>query len=184
MVGSDVVLAKGFGERDVANEKAVTADTLFAIGSSTKAFTTLALATLVDEGRLDWDGRVVDYMPSFRLSDADRTMAMTPRDLVTHRSGLPRHDLVWYGSDLSRAELVERLRYLDANQDLRQGFQYQNMMYMTAGRLGEVITAKTWEEMVRERIFEPLGMNNSNFSVQDTQAAEVVQQIRQAGVVQ
>jgi CubicO group peptidase (beta-lactamase class C family) len=170
--GGEVVYAKGFGYRDVEGRQPVTADTVFSIGSSSKAFTTFVLGTLVDEGRLDWDKPVITFLPGFQLYDANATALITPRDLVTHRSGLPRHDLVWYNNNsLSRREMVEHLRYLEPNEQLRAKFQYNNLMYLTAGHLIEHLTGKTWEDNVRERIFEPLGMTNSNFSVLDSQKA-------------
>jgi CubicO group peptidase (beta-lactamase class C family) len=171
--GGEVVYAKGFGYRDVEKKLPVTPDTLFAIGSSTKAFTTFTMATLVDEGKLDWDKPVRTFLPGFRMYDADTTELITPRDLVTHRSGLPRHDLVWYNNFTnSRKEIVERLRYLEPNEQLRAKWQYNNLMFLTAGYLVESITGKSWEDNVRERIFEPLGMNHSNFSVAESQQTE------------
>ncbi len=166
----EVVYAKGFGDRDVERKLPVTPDTLFAIGSSTKAFTTFTLATLVDEGKLDWDKPVRTFLPGFRLYDPETTEMINPRDLVTHRSGLPRHDLLWYNNNsLSRKEIVDRLRYLEPNEQLRAKWQYNNLMFLTAGHLIEHITGKSWEDNVRERIFEPLGMTRSNFSVVDSQ---------------
>jgi len=168
-----VVLARGFGLRDVARRLEVTPQTLFAIGSSTKAFTTLLLASLVDEGTLDWDTPVRAYLPSFALYDTVATERMTPRDLVTHRSGLPSHDPMWYNSPLSRREIVDRLRYLRPSQDFRAAWQYQNLTYITAGHLVEQVTGHTWERLVTERIFQPLGMERSNLSVDRlTQASD------------
>ena len=106
-----VILSKGYGFRDVKGQLPVTTKTLFAIGSATKSFTVTDLAMLVDKGKLEWDKPVREYLPTFRLYDQFATERMTPRDLVTHRSGLPRHDFVWYNSPASRRELVERLRY-------------------------------------------------------------------------
>ncbi|MCI0390821.1 MAG: serine hydrolase [Acidobacteria bacterium] len=164
-----VVYAKGYGYRDVKKGLKVTPDTLFAIGSCSKAFTATALAILVDEGKLDWDKPLRDYLPDFRLSDAFATQHMRPRDLVTHQSGLPRHDLVWYGSPLSRKELFERLQYLEPSKPLHAKFQYNNLMFMTAGVLIERVSGSTWEEFVRRKILDPLGMKTSNFSVKDSQ---------------
>src|SRR5271165_2362378 len=123
-----VILSKGYGLRDVKKNLPVTEKTLFAIGSATKSFTVTAMGTLVDQGKLDWDKPVRDYLPDFRLWDQFATERMTPRDLVTHRSGLPRHDLMWYNSPFSREELFARLRYLEPNKDFRTTFQYQNLM--------------------------------------------------------
>ena len=164
-----VVYARGYGYRDLKKEIKVTPDTLFAIGSCSKAFTATALAILADEGRLDWDKPVIDYLPDFRLYDAYATAHLRPRDLVTHQSGLPRHDMVWYGSPLSRKELFERLRHLEPSKPLHAKYQYNNLMFMTAGVLIERLSGNTWEEFVRRRILDPLGMKTSNFSVSDSQ---------------
>lgn len=166
----ETIYAKGFGKRDLEDNLPVTPDTLFAIGSCTKAFTAFAVGTLVDEAKLDWDKPVVDYLPHFKLHDEYATEHITPRDLLTHRSGLPRHDLAWYNNNsLSRKQMVERLRYYEPNKELRETFQYNNMMFLTAGYMVGELTGSTWEDAVRKRIFEPLGMNASNFSVEASQ---------------
>ncbi len=164
-----VILSKGYGLRDVKKNLPVTEKTLFAIGSATKSFTVTSLGVLVDQGKLDWDKPVRDYLPDFRLWDQFATERMTPRDLVTHRSGLPRHDLMWYNSPFSRQEIFDRLRYLEPNKDFRTTFQYQNLMFMTAGYLAGHVAGTTWEQLVRKSIFEPLGMTSSNFSITDSQ---------------
>ncbi len=166
-----VVLTKGYGLRNVEKNLPVTSDTLFAIGSSTKAFTTLAMGVLVDDGKLSWDEPVTTYLPRFGLKDTFAGQRMTPRDLVTHRSGLPRHDSVWYNATLSRRELVDRLPYLEPNAGIREKFQYQNLMFLTAGYLVGEVAGTSWENVVRTRIFQPLGMASSNFSVADSQKA-------------
>ena len=164
-----VILSKGYGWRDVKNKKPVTSKTLFAIGSSTKSFTVTSLASLVRQGKLEWDKPVREYLPDFKLYDPTATEHMTPRDLVTHRSGLPRHDFMWYNSPLTREELFKRLRYLEPNKDFRSTFQYQNLMFMTAGYLAGRVANTTWEETVRKNIFTPLSMSSSNFSITDMQ---------------
>src|SRR5262249_36895642 len=126
---------------------------------------------LVDLGKLDWDKPVREYLPEFRLMDMFAAERMTPRDLVTHRSGLPRHDLMWYDSPLTREQIFQRLRYLDPSKDFRTTFQYQNLMFMTAGYLAGHLAGSTWEEHVRKTIFAPLEMTSSNFSVNDSQNA-------------
>src|SRR5215510_14410117 len=166
-----MIYAKGFGYRDVKKGLKVTPDTLFAIGSCSKAFTATAMAILVDEGKLDWDKPVRNYLPDFMLHDGYTTEHIRPRDLVTHQSGLPRHDMVWYGSPLSRKEIFERLRYLEPSQPLHAKFQYNNMMFMTAGVLVERISGATWEDFVRKKILDPLEMKTSNFSVNDSRKA-------------
>lgn len=165
-----VVYAKGFGTKELGKDDPVTTKTLFAIGSSTKAFTTFTMGTLVDEGKLDWDKPVREYIPFFELKDPAISQTLTVRDLVTHRSGLPRHDALWYNAtEKSRADMVKRLRGLEFSAGLRDRFQYNNLMFLTAGYLVEQRTGKSWEDSVRERIFGPLGMTASNFSVADSQ---------------
>lgn len=166
----EAIFLKGYGLRDVEKKLPMTPDTLLAIGSTTKAFTTFALARLADDGEMSWDEPVRNYIPWFKLSDPAITERITPRDLVTHRSGLPRHDFVWYNNyRASREELVRRLAYLQFTADLRERFQYNNLMFLTAGYLLEVLSGKTWEDSVRELVLEPLAMNRTNFSVSVSQ---------------
>lgn len=167
----EVIFSKGFGFRDVKKGLKVTPKTLFAIGSCSKAFTAATMGILVDEGKLDWDRPVREYLPSFKLKDPFATEGMTPRDLVCHRSGLPRHDSMWYGSSATRKELFDRLQYLEPSKDFRTTFQYQNLMFMTAGYMVGKVAGTTWEKFVQDRIFGPLGMNDSNFSVEDSKKA-------------
>ncbi len=166
-----LVYSNGFGFRDIEKNLPVTPQTLFAIGSCTKAFTAATMGILVDEGKLEWDTPVKEYLPTFKLKDTFATERMTPRDLVCHRSGLPRHDATWYNSSATRKELFDRLQYLDPSEDFRTVYQYQNLMFMTAGYLVGQIAGTSWERFVRNRIFMPLGMSNSNFSVEDSKKA-------------
>ncbi len=164
----EVVLARGYGLRDVEKKLPVTGKTLFAIGSCTKAFTTATMARLSEEGRLDWDAPVQRYLPGFTLKDEYAASHLTPRDMVSHVSGLPRHDLSWYNNlTLTREEVVKRLAFLPPNKSFRQEWQYNNLMFMAAGHLVEKISGKSWEANVKERLFTPLGMTRSNFSVKD-----------------
>ncbi len=156
-----VLLCAGFGRRDVERDLPVTRDTLFAIGSATKAFTAAVLGSVVETGKLDWDQPVAQSLPGFVLHDRHATEKLTPRDLVTHRSGLPRHDFVWYGGKLSRREIFDRLRFLEPNADLRERWQYQNLMFMAAGHLAGELTGSTWEDLVANRLLTPLGMQNT-----------------------
>jgi CubicO group peptidase (beta-lactamase class C family) len=167
-----IVFAEGFGYRNVEKKLKVTPDTLFAIGSCTKAFTAAALGILVDEGKLEWEKPVRDYLPTFKLQDNFASEQMTAMDLVTHRSGLPRHDPIWYGSTASREELFNRLQYLEPSKGFRAAYQYNNLMFMTAGYMAGKIAGTSWEELVRTKLFAPLGMNNSNFSVEDSQKTD------------
>ncbi len=167
-----VLLSQGFGKRNVAEDLDVTPRTLFPIGSSGKAFTAAAIAILVDEGKLEWDTPVKHYLPTFKLQDQFATERMTPRDLLTHRSGLPRHEFLWYGSDFTRKEVVERLAYLEPSADFRTTYQYNNLMFVTAGYLIEHVTGQSWEAFVTERILKPLGMHSTTLSPRDSQQTD------------
>jgi CubicO group peptidase (beta-lactamase class C family) len=130
----EVVLAGGWGRRDLEAGLPVTPGTLFAIGSATKAFTASIVGALVEDGLLEWDRPIRDYLPDVRLHDPVVSDRLTVVDLLCHRSGLPRHDLTWVSHpDVSRAELVRRLRFLPLSRDLRQEFQYCNLGYLVAG---------------------------------------------------
>ena len=166
-----IVMAKGFGLRDVKHNLPATADTIFAVGSVTKSFTAITVALMVDEKKLDWDRPVREYLPWFRMYDPVATELITPRDLLTHRSGLPRHDFIRFSTPLSREELVRRIRFLPNNTTFRDHYQYNNLMYTTAGYLAGVVAGTTWEDLVRERIYKPLGMTNSTITVADSQKA-------------
>ncbi len=169
--GTPVVL-KGYGYRDVENKVPVTPRTLMGIGSNSKSFTVVLMGMLADSGKLEWDRPVRTYLPDFQLYDAFATQEMTPRDLVTHRSGLPRHDGLWYGRSFTRPELYQRLKYLQPNVSFRSKWQYQNLMFLTAGYLVEHLTGRAWDDLIRERIFQPLGMTRSNTSVRDLPASD------------
>ena len=172
IVDGEIVYARGHGLRDRDAHAPVTTQTLFAIGSASKAFTVFALGTLVDQGRIAWDAPVATYLPWFRMHDPDVTRRLTVRDLVTHRSGLPRHDLTWYNNTTAtREDLVRRLRYLPANRDLRETFQYNNLMFVTAGYLVGALMNTSWEDAIRSLVFQPLGMTGSVLSVGDMQRA-------------
>ncbi|HEU5209652.1 MAG TPA: serine hydrolase [Longimicrobiales bacterium] len=160
-----VVYAKGFGVRELGSSARVDEHTMFAIGSSSKAFTALLLAALIDDGAAKWDDRVIEHLPWFQVFDPYVTREMTLRDVLSHRSGLSRGDLLWYGSDMSREDVVRRVRWLEPSWSFRSQFGYQNIMYLTAGEVVEELSGSTWDELVRERIFAPLGMRTSSTTV-------------------
>ncbi|MEE9394502.1 MAG: serine hydrolase [Planctomycetota bacterium] len=163
-----VYLSRGFGTRDQNQDHPVTPKTLFAIGSSTKAFTALALGTMVAEGKLDWDEPLRTYLPDFALSEESVAARLTPRDLLTHRSGMPRHDMIWYNrKDIDIEKIYHSLRHLDLSADLRETFQYNNLMFATAGHLSAVLDGTSWPKVVRSRLLNPLGMNNSHVLLVD-----------------
>jgi CubicO group peptidase (beta-lactamase class C family) len=167
-----LIYSKGYGFRDVEHKVPVDTDTLFAIGSISKSFTSLAFAMLNDDGKIDWDKPVRDYLPEFQLYDPVASERATPRDLFAHRTGLPRHDLVWYSSDFSRADMVSRLRYLKPSKDFRSAYQYNNLTIMTMGYLEGKLTGLGWEGTIRDKIFTPLGMSHSDFSVEDIEKTD------------
>jgi CubicO group peptidase (beta-lactamase class C family) len=159
-----VVHLKGYGVKEQGSNAPVTPDTLFAIGSTSKAFTTTAMAMLVDEGKINWDDPVRRHIEFFRLSDPLASEQVTLRDIVTHRTGLSRHDLLWYGSPWSREEIIRRIGSVKLTRPFRSAYQYQNIMYVTAGYVVGVVSKSSWEEFVQKRIFDPLGMSGANFS--------------------
>ncbi len=159
------VYAKGFGVANVDTGSAVNADTLFNIGSTTKAFTSAGIAMLVDQKKLDWDAPVRTYLPSFRLGPGDAYSSTSLRDMLSHRTGLGRHDLLWYNNkDLTREALLVRLPYLETWAPLRSKYQYNNLMYMLAGHTLERVAGISWEEFTHSTIFAPLGMDRSCLS--------------------
>ncbi|HYZ82858.1 MAG TPA: serine hydrolase domain-containing protein, partial [Bryobacteraceae bacterium] len=160
---------KGYGIRELGKEDKVTADTVFAIASVSKAFTTTAMAMLVDEGKMNWDDPVSKYLPWFRLSDPLASSAVTLRDIVSHRTGLTRHDALWIGSPWTREELIRRTATLKLSKPFRSAYQYQNLMFTTAGEVVAASSGKSYEEFVRTRIFEPLGMKKACFNVEEAQ---------------
>ena len=162
-----VILSKGYGVRRVGSNDPVDENTIFAIGSATKGFTTAALAILADEGRIAWDDRAIDRLPEFRLADDHLTRAVLVRDLVTHRTGLPggRANLLFFGGGYSRAEILQRVRYLEPRTGIRAEFQYQNLMFLAAGEVVARVAGTSWDEFIRDRIFLPLDMRSSNTTI-------------------
>jgi CubicO group peptidase (beta-lactamase class C family) len=160
-----VLFAKGFGVRKLAEAAPVDADTLFAIGSTTKAMTAATLAMLIDEGKLAWDDRVTKHLSGFELYDPAVTRELTVRDLLCHRSGLPRGDGLWYGTRYDRAEVLNRVRHLKPESSFRSKFGYQNIMYLAAGQVTGAVAKTSWDDFIKERLFLPLGMKGTNTSV-------------------
>ena len=166
----EVALLETHGLRDVEAGLKVTTDTQFLIGSITKSFTSTGLALLIDERRLDWKKPVRDYLPEFRLYDAVATDRVTVRDLLCHHSGLPRHDWIWLPGDLSPAQMLAALRYLEPSDDIRSTHQYLNLGYFVAGIVAERVSGQNWTEFTRERLIEKLRMNLT-FTAEDLDAA-------------
>jgi CubicO group peptidase (beta-lactamase class C family) len=165
-----VIYAKGFGYKDVDGKQPVTPNTQFAIGSCSKAFTALGVCQLAQEGKLDLNQPLVKFLPDFKLLDQYAGEKLTPADMLSHISGLPRHDLAWYGNNSrSREEFYKAIPLFESTVSFRQRWQYNNFMFMTAGYLIEKLSGQTWEAYTRDKIFRPLGMQGSNFSVVDMQ---------------
>lgn len=158
----EIASCAGYGVRNLHTGDAVTPDTLFAIASITKSFTTCALAMLVEEGKLEWDDPVRKHLEWFRLSDPLADANVTVRDLVTHRTGLSRHDMLWYKSPWSREEIVRKCGLVALTKPFRSHYQYNNNMFVAAGLVLQAAAGKPWEELIRERIFLPLGMRTAD----------------------
>lgn len=162
-----VIYQNGFGVKDITTGEKVDENTVFAIASLSKAFTAASVGMLVDEGKLDWDDRVNEHLPTLKLHDDYISSQLTVRDLLCHRSGLRTFDgdLLWYGTDYSRAEILNRIRHLPVQYDFRARFGYQNIMFIAAGELAPQVTSLSWDNFVKKRIFQPLGMTNSYTSI-------------------
>lgn len=162
-----ILVAKGYGVRKLGDPTAVDEFTMFAIGSNTKAFTTAALATLVDEHKLSWDDPVYQRLPGFVMYDPYVSHEMTIRDLLTHRSGMGLGEgdlLFWPHTTYTREDVIYKLRFMKPQSSFRSHYAYDNLLYMTAGQIIPAVTGTTWDDYIRQRIFTPLGMNHSNVS--------------------
>jgi CubicO group peptidase (beta-lactamase class C family) len=164
-----VVFAKGYGVRELGKAEPVDENTLFAIASNSKAFTTASLAILVDEKKLNWDDKVIKYLPEFQLYNPYVTSELTVRDLVSHRSGLDTFsgDLLWYETNYKDDEILRRVQFLKPKSSFRSQFGYQNLMYIAAGKVIEKVSGKTWSQFVTERILLPLGMNRTTTTIKN-----------------
>lgn len=175
--GAAVVIVKGeevlhqgaYGLQNVEDQLPMTLDTRFAMASVTKSFTAMSVALLVDEGKLEWDKPVREYMPEFILNDPYVTQHITVRDMLSHRTGLPRHDFAAWRIDLPLAEFIQRMRHFKFSATFREKFQYNNLMYYASAYLVEKVSGQRWEDFVKTRIFDPLGMTASNFAPESPQ---------------
>ncbi len=167
VVNDKLVFAKGYGFRDYEKKLPITANTLFPIASNTKLFTAVAAGFLVEEGKLTWDRPIRESVPTIEFYDNALNNTVTLRDMLSHRTGITRHDSIWYKSDYTTKELFERLKYLEPKEPPRQLFLYNNMMYAGAGYSIELQSGKTWADYVREKILKPLEMNHTVYSIAD-----------------
>ena len=140
-----IIYAKGFGYRDLENKIPVTPNTLFAIGSCTKAFTASMIGLLQKDGKLSIDKPVRNYLPELKFYNNEMNNSIILRDLMCHRTGLPRHDYSWYGfPSSSRDSLMKRIQYMEPSAGIREKWQYNNFMFLLQGMITEKITGKSW----------------------------------------
>ena len=165
--GDKVVFAKGYGYRDHGNKLPFTPRTMVQIASNTKLFTAVSAGMLAEEGKLSWDAPVRDSVPSIKFYSDNLTNSVTLRDMLGHRTGITRHDSIWFQSDFTRKQLYERLVYLEPQAPMRTLFLYNNLMYVAAGYMIELQSGQKWEQFVRSRILEPLDMKSTAFTVGD-----------------
>jgi CubicO group peptidase (beta-lactamase class C family) len=163
-----IIYAKGFGYRDYENKLLVTPTTQFAIGSCTKAFTCALMGLLEKDNKLELDKPATSYLPELHFFNDNLNNMVTVRDMMCHRTGLPRHDYSWYlFNTASRDSLLSRIKYHEPTAALRQTWQYNNFMFLAQGMIAEKLSGKSWEENIKEKIFAPLGMTASNLSIHD-----------------
>ena len=160
-----IIFTGGFGYRDYEKKLPVTSTTLFAIGSCTKAFTGSLIGMLEKDGKVDLDKPVRNYLPELKFYNEYLNNHITLRDMMCHRTGLPRHDYSWYGSTASRSELLARVEFQEPSAELREKWQYNNFMFMAQGMVVEKIMNKSWEDVLTEKILKPLGMVNTTTSI-------------------
>ena len=164
---NSIVYSKGIGVNSINSNEEVNENTIFAIASNTKAFTANAIAILVDEEKIKWEDKVIKFIPEFRLYNNYVSNEITIRDILCHRSGLKTFsgDLIWYASDYSREEVIERSQYLKPEYNFRYSFGYSNIMYLVAGEVIEILTNTTWDDFIQSQFFNPLNMNRTFTSI-------------------
>ncbi|OBX27175.1 CubicO group peptidase (beta-lactamase class C family) [Gelidibacter algens] len=171
--GDKIIYAKGFGYRDYENKVPVDANTLFAIGSSTKAFTSALLGQLRAEDKLSFDDSPITYIPKLKFYNDDLDNHIIIKDLMRHSTGLPRHDLSWYlFPSADKDSLIERIAYQEPFTDLRKEWHYNNFMFLAQGVIAEKITGQSWEDNIKTRFFEPLGMSRSQTLLTDLEKSD------------
>ena len=167
VMGDKLVFARGYGFRDYGKKVPYTITTTQPIASNSKLFTAVALGLLVEDGKLRWDDPIKQFVPSIRFYNDELDRSVTIRDMLSHRTGVTRHDSIWYKSTFTRRELWDRLRYLEPSAPIRTKFLYNNLMYTAAGQVIEELSGKSWEQFVQSRLFEPLGMSHSTLTIED-----------------
>ena len=167
VVNDKLVFAKGYGYRDYGRKVPFTPTTLCPIASNSKLFTAIAAGMLVEQGKLTWDKPVREAVPTIQFYNDQLNNNVTLRDMLSHRTGVTRHDLIWFKSPFTRKELFEKLKYLEPQQPMRETFLYNNLMFSAVGYIIELQSGKTWEQYVRQNIFEPLDMTTTTYTISD-----------------
>lgn len=167
VVKDKLVFAKGYGYRDYEQKLPFTPTTLFQIASNSKLFTAVSAGMLVEEGKLSWDKPVRDEVPTIQFYNDQLNSNVTLRDMLSHRTGVTRHDLIWFKSPFTRKELFDKLKYLEPQQPMRTTFLYNNLMFSAVGEIIELKSGLRWEQFVRERILTPLDMSATTYTVSD-----------------
>jgi CubicO group peptidase (beta-lactamase class C family) len=167
VVNDKLVFAKGYGYRDYEKKLPFTPATACPIASNTKLFTAVAAGMLVEDGKLTWDKPIRDSVPGIRFYNDQLNNTVTLRDMLSHRTGVTRHDTIWYKSDFTRKELFDKLKYLEPEQPMRETFLYNNLMFAAVGYMIELQSGKRWEDFVREKILNPLDMKSTSYSISD-----------------
>ncbi len=182
----EILLNDAYGYSDVENKIIADKETIYNIGSATKSFTATAIAKLVEEKKLEWDKPVKSYLSDFEMYDSYVTEELTVRDLLCHRCGLPRHDIIWFNNECSSEELVNKLRHLKPSASFRSSFQYNNLMFALAGHLIEKVTNKRWHDYIDEIIIKPLGMKRTYGYIDDALSTDFLAKpykINEKGIV-
>jgi CubicO group peptidase (beta-lactamase class C family) len=167
VINDKLVFVKGYGYRDYDKKTPITDNTLFQIASNSKLFTAVAVGMEVENGKLEWDKPIKKFVPSIEFYNEELNNNVTMRDMLSHRTGISRHDLIWFKSEFSRKQLFDKLKYLEPSLPLRQGFLYNNLMYTAAGYSIELLTGKTWENYLQDNILNPLDMKSTVFTIAD-----------------
>jgi CubicO group peptidase (beta-lactamase class C family) len=162
--GNEIVYAKGHGYRHYGAKLPFTTRTVFPIASNTKLFTAIVAGMLVEDGLLTWDSPIRESVPQIRFFNDALNNTITLRDMLAHRTGINRHDSMWFRSDLTRAQLFDRLRHMEPSDPLRQSFVYNNVMYAAVGHAMALVSGESWESLVQRRLLDPIGMARTVFT--------------------
>jgi CubicO group peptidase (beta-lactamase class C family) len=165
VMNDKLIFAKGYGYRDYEKKLPFTPTTLFQIASNSKLFTAVAAGMLVEEGKLAWDKPIREFVPTIEFYNDQLNSNVTLRDMLSHRTGVTRHDLLWFKSPFTRDELFGKLKYLEPQEPMRESFLYNNLMFSAVGHIVELKSGKPWEDFVRDRELTPLDMSATTYTI-------------------